>query len=392
MAISQEKYTFRAGRSKNRYFYRKRIYTMASADPRVSAIRQQIETGDLGPAIEGLRALAQQYSETYLTAVSMQKSELLMIEREELELGNDTALRERRNRLKRQLLKLAGAIEERLPGPGGEAGGGSANAAHYDPPFGSARGQGPVNLMLLYAAADEAGMKELVKSMALLRHLKRVEVFGQHQVAHGQREKALQQALSDAEIVLPLISRQFVASAECLELQQQAYTRQQQQRLALIPILYAPTAHLEQLPIGQLQALPRNGQPITSWDSEDEAYAGISRELGQLVDTIRDQLDYTNDAIPAATQPPRPGQHEGFDYDTDALIQLFRDGKTERLIQELISVTERQPAFFKRALLLEQRWKALKEDRRNATAMPTELEVRHNKLNEELLGLLTEMD
>jgi len=365
---------------------------MASVDPRVGAIRQQIEAGDLVPAIEGLRALAKNYSDTYLTAVSMQKSELLAIEREELELGSDTALRERRNRLKRQLLKLAGAIEKRLPGQGGETSNGPAKAAHYAPPFGSARGQGPVNLLILYAEADEVGMSELVKSMALLRHLKRVEIFGQHQVAHGQREKALQQALSEAEIVLPLISREFVAAAECLELQQQAYTLQQQQRLALVPILYAPTAHLGQLPIGQLQALPRNGQPITSWDSEDEAYAGISRELGQLVDTIRDQLDYTEDAVSVATQPPRPGQHEGFDYDTDALIQLFRDGKTERLIQELISITERQPTFFKRALLLEQSWKALKEDRRNGTAMPTELEVRRNKLNKELLGLLTEMD
>jgi len=365
---------------------------MASADPRVGAIRQQIETGELGPAVEGLRALAQTYSDTYLTAVSMQKSELLAIEREELELGQDTPLRERRNRLKRQLLKLTNAIAERLTSNNDKGSGGRSSALQFDPPFGSLRGQGPVNLLILHAPADEDGMEELVKSMALLRHLKRIEIFSQHQVAHGQRKKALENAVTEAEIVLPLISKEFIAFPECLELQQQAYALQQQQRLVLVPILHAPTAHLEQLPIGQLQALPRNGKPIASWNREDEAYAGISRELGQLVDTVRDKLDYTEDAVSKTSQPPRPGQHEGFDYSTDALIRLFREGKTERLIQELISVTERQPAFFKRALLLEQRWKALKKDRINGTAMADEMEVRRNQINEDLLGLLTEMD
>lgn len=365
---------------------------MASEDPKISRIRQQIETGELGSALDGLRTLAQAYSDSHLTAVSLQKSELAAIEREELELGSDTALRERRNRLKRRLLKLADAIKGPLSAAKNKDSAGSGTTAHFAPPFSSPRGEGPVNLVVLYAAADQAGMEELKKSMALLRHLKRVEIFGQHQIAHGQREQALQQAIKEAEIVLLLISNEFMASPECLRLQQLAYERQQRQRLALVPVLYASTAHLDQLPIGKLQALPRSGKPIASWGNEDEAYAGISRELGQLVDTVRDQLDYKEDAVHKARQPPRPGQREGVIYDSDALIQLFREGKTERLIQELISVTEREPDFFKKALLLEQRWKALKKDRLNGTAMPAELEVRRNQLNEDLLGLLTAMD
>jgi hypothetical protein len=362
---------------------------MPAEEPSIRSVQQQVEAGALSEALETLRGLAQEHYPSLLNAVSLQKSELSSIEREELELGSDTALRERRNRLKRQLLKLANAINGRMsaqaelePPTAGDT---------FAPPFPKPRGEGPVNLLLLYAQEDQDGAEELKKSMALLRYLKRIELFAQHEVPHGKREAALKTALEEAEIVLLLISNEFLASAECLQLQEQAYRLQQQNRLALVPILYGPAAHLDQLPIGQLQALPRDGQPISAWPDEDAAYAGISRELGQLVDSIRQQLDYSQDAVKKASEPPRPGKHEGIAYDRTALIKLFRDGNTERLIQELISITEPHPSFFKRALLLEQQWKSLKSDRINATAMPAELDVRRNQLNEALLALLTEM-
>jgi len=365
-------------------------FIMPSQDPRIAAIWQQIENGAIAEALEALRGLAQAHSRAHLTAVSMQKSELNKLEQEELELGaSDPSLTARRKRLQRQLFKLAEAIGEKLKQEPVHSEAGAKGAAPR--PFKSARGEGPVNLLLLYAPEDQEGADELRKSMALLLHLNRVELFAQQEVAHGQREQVLEQALQEAELSLLLLSNAFLASPECLQLQEQAYQRQQSRQLALIPVLYAPTAHLDELPIGQLQALPRNGKPITQWSSQDEALTGISQELGELVNRLREDLDYSADAVEQPREPPRPGHQQGFEYDKAALIELFRNGKTGQLIQELVSVTKQQPDFYKQALLLEQRWNKLKREEHQRLATPTQLDVQRNQLHQDLLDVLTDM-
>ncbi len=357
---------------------------MPSDDSRLSAVRQQLEDGQVEDALESLRSLAEQYAPSYLTAVSMQKAELSALERDALELGEDTSVRERRRRLKRQLFRLLDTVSEKVqqtPGTTAEA------AAPPPSPFKHSRGKGPVNIFLMHASADQEGAQELRKSMALLLHLRRAELASQHALPAGDREAALAKALQETEVVLLLLSNEFIADPECLQGQDAAWQLQQQKRLVLIPVLYSPVAHLDQLPIGKLQALPRGGKAITEHPNPDKAYADISRELGELMENIRQQLDYS---AASPEQPPGPGG-AALNVDHDELLQLFRNGRTESLIQELIALTPSHTAFFERALMLEKQWKNYQEKTRYGTATGEALLVSKNQLDRSLLELLMDM-
>lgn len=404
---------------------------MPTAEQAYQDIVRAIEENRLESAIASLLSYAEQYSADKVTAVRMRRSEWKTLEEEALMMGDTSSIRERRSSLKLQLFRLADAIRkdaaEKRYSP--DAVGGSGFGA-LPPPYSGPRGEGPLKVFLAYAPdpADRQGAEELAKSMALLLHLKRIEVFDQQKSPAGKREAALNQALEEAEVILLLLSNNFLADVECLGLQQDAYGLYQQNRAAVVPILYNP-CEWKELDIGRLQALPRNGQFITQWANDDEAYAKISREIGELAKGVRERLAPSvlrtppprgegeapsvlppsqqlrgtsrtpsrhetgtgaprgeGDAKPYAAEKPKPA------YDTAELRNIFRQGDTGSLIQQLITLTNGDGERHDQSLLLEQRWREVSEDEKNNTASLESITVRKNKLNQDLLKLIREME
>jgi hypothetical protein len=356
-------------------------------------IIQLIEANRLGEALDQLLAFAQAYSPTRLSAVRIQRSEWNALEDEALILGETGSIREQRAKLKHLLLRLAEAIRKdgaAAPLPGGTPAAAPPPPAVHHSGFAAARGEGPINVFLSYAPEDEAGKENLAKSMALLRHTKRIDIYDQHQSPAGERQAALRQALAEAEIILIMLSLRYVASVECLEIQTLAQNAHAQNRAAVVPILYSPVEWSE-LDIANLQALPRNGRFITQWPNADEAYAGIGRELGELAKNVRARLDYS--AVEHSPSPP-PSLTDSVKrtYDTAELRLIFRQGDPGSLIQQLITLTDGDNSFYDRALLLEQRWKEIRSDERHNTASAESVSVRKNQLNRDLLDLIREME
>lgn len=50
----------------------------------------------------------------------------------------------------------------------------------------------------------------------------------------------------------------------------------------IIPILLKP-CDWSMLPISQIQYLPKNGKPISSWTDQDLAFLEVTQEIGHLV-------------------------------------------------------------------------------------------------------------
>jgi hypothetical protein len=356
------------------------------------AIVKNIESNRLGEALDQLLAFVQAYSPEREAAVRIQRSEWNALEEEALIMGETSSIREQRAKLKLLLLRLADAIKKDAPRAEaanlGLAGQGGAD--FNPPPFSAKRGEGSVNVFLSYAPEDQEGKEGLIKSMALLRHTRRVEIFDQHQSPAGNRQAALMQALEQAEIIIILLSHNYTYSSECLVLQAQAQAAQQHNRAAVVPILYRPVEWGE-LEIGGLQPLPRNGRFITQWPNADEAYALISRELGELAKVVRQRLDYTASSL-SPLPPPSLSDQPKRAYDTAELRSIFRQGDPGSLIQQLITLTDGDNSFYDRALLLEQRWKEIRTDEQYNTASMDNLIIRKNQLNRDLLELIREME
>ncbi|MBI3799981.1 MAG: toll/interleukin-1 receptor domain-containing protein, partial [Deltaproteobacteria bacterium] len=68
-----------------------------------------------------------------------------------------------------------------------------------------------------------------------------------------------------AEVILLLVSADFIASDYCYEIEMKgALERHEKGEARVVPIIVRP-CRWQTAPFGRLQALPKDGKPMTSW-------------------------------------------------------------------------------------------------------------------------------
>ena len=104
--------------------------------------------------------------------------------------------------------------------------------------------------------------------------------------AGAEWEKDIQGRLEAADIVLLLISSDFMASPYCYGREtRRALERHEQGLSRVIPVILRPV-DWHSAPFGKLQALPRDGRPVTTWPNQDEAFANVSVGLRAAAKSI----------------------------------------------------------------------------------------------------------
>jgi TIR domain-containing protein len=147
--------------------------------------------------------------------------------------------------------------------------------------------QAPIEIFCSYAHEDESLMRELKAHMSGLQHQGRISIWYGRQIKVGTNwAQSIDTHLETASLVLLLISSDFMASHYCYKVEmQRAMQRHQANEVRVIPILVRPV-DWQGLPFEQLQVLPTDVKPITSWNNRDEAFvdvaAGIRRALDDL--------------------------------------------------------------------------------------------------------------
>jgi hypothetical protein len=87
---------------------------------------------------------------------------------------------------------------------------------------------------------------------------------------------AIDTHVQTAQIILLLVSADFLASDYCYDREmQQAMARHTAGDARVIPVILRPT-DWHSAPFGRLQALPTDGRPITRWSDQDEAFLDVA--------------------------------------------------------------------------------------------------------------------
>ena len=97
--------------------------------------------------------------------------------------------------------------------------------------------------------------------------------------------KEISSELENADVVLLLVSPDFVSSDYCWGIEmKRAIERQEAGQTRVIPVILRPV-DWHTSPFGKLKALPRDGQPVTAkaWNDRDEAFLDIAEGLRKLV-------------------------------------------------------------------------------------------------------------
>lgn len=148
--------------------------------------------------------------------------------------------------------------------------------------------QGPVKLFISYSHKDEDLRDELSSHLSTLKRNGVIHEWHDRRIPAGAEwAQEIDEHLDEAQVVLLLISANFLASDYCYVKEgQHALERHNRGEAVVIPVILRACdwedAHFE-----KLQALPKDGKPPKSWPDPDEAYTDIARGIRRLIEEMR---------------------------------------------------------------------------------------------------------
>ena len=139
-----------------------------------------------------------------------------------------------------------------------------------------------------YSHRDEGLRDELGNHLAPLHRQGLIAEWHDRKIGPGTEwEGQIDTHLDEAEIILLLISSDFIASDYCYDVElNRAMERHEAEEAYVIPIILRPV-DWEGAPFAALQALPRDAEPVTSWENQDEAFRDISQAIRRKIEELR---------------------------------------------------------------------------------------------------------
>jgi len=135
-------------------------------------------------------------------------------------------------------------------------------------------------LFFSYCHADEALRNELQKHLEMLRRSGTIETWHDRMILAGDSfDGAIDQNIEDADVILLLVSSDFLASDYCYGVEvHRAMERHNDKTARVIPVILRP-CDWHDAPFGEILATPTDGRPITVWPNQDQALLDVVQQI-----------------------------------------------------------------------------------------------------------------
>src|SRR2546421_6476122 len=144
----------------------------------------------------------------------------------------------------------------------------------------------PIKIFLSYDDKDESLKDNLTKHLSILKNQGHITIWNHSNIQAGEETtQAGNKNLNEADIILLLMSSDFIASDYYDTEMKEALKRHETENTRVIPILLRPF-HLSDELFNNLKVLPDNGKPVTQWTSEDGAFANIVQNIKEVVNNL----------------------------------------------------------------------------------------------------------
>jgi hypothetical protein len=145
----------------------------------------------------------------------------------------------------------------------------------------------PVKLFYSYSHKDEGLRNTLETHLTLLQRQKVISTWHDRKISAGEEWKnAIDENLKNADIILLLISADFLASDYCFDIEMKtAMERHRKEDAIVIPISLRP-CDTNGADFMDLRGFPKDFQPITKWNDQDEAFTDIAKGIREVAKGI----------------------------------------------------------------------------------------------------------
>jgi len=128
---------------------------------------------------------------------------------------------------------------------------------------------------------------EIEKQLSILRRQGAIKEWHDRMIQPGEEWSGqIDTNLEACNLILLLVSADFLASDYCYDVEmKRALERHEAGEARVIPVIIR-SCDWHPAPFGKLQALPKDGKPVASWNDPDEAFTdiakGVRRAVGEL--------------------------------------------------------------------------------------------------------------
>lgn len=136
-----------------------------------------------------------------------------------------------------------------------------------------------------YSHKDEALRDQLETHLALLKNQGLIESWHDRRISAGSEvDESISAAMERANVILLLVSADFMASAYCYSREmKRAMERHEAREARVIPVILRD-CDWHTAPFGKLLAAPRDGKPVTLWSDIDQAMADVAKQIRRIVE------------------------------------------------------------------------------------------------------------
>lgn len=148
----------------------------------------------------------------------------------------------------------------------------------------ASRPTSPVEVFYSYSHKDEKLRDKLDNHLTLLQRQGLISEWHDRMIEAGDEwESEINAHLNSAQIILLLVSDDFIASDYCYSIEmERALERHEDGEARVIPIILRPV-DWETSPLGKLQALPKDGKAVTLWKNRDTAFKNVAQGIRKVI-------------------------------------------------------------------------------------------------------------
>jgi TIR domain len=158
-----------------------------------------------------------------------------------------------------------------------------------------------IEIFFSYAHEDEEFCKQLEKHLSLLEKQGIINTWHDRNINAGSEwEREINAHLNTAQIILLLVSPDFIASNYCYsDEMERAMKRHERGNARVIPIILRPV-YWQGARFGKLQALPTDAKPIVSsyWHNTDEAFFNVAEGIRKVVEELKTESQLSQPILP----------------------------------------------------------------------------------------------
>lgn len=155
-----------------------------------------------------------------------------------------------------------------------------------------------------YTHVDESLRDQLEIHLSLMKREGLITAWHDRRIVAGSDlDDSIDEQLEKADIILLLVSANFIASEYCFTTEmRRALERHQAGEARVIPVILR-ACDWHTAPFGKLNAVPTDGRPVTSWPNQDEAFANIAKLIRTAVGATASSAPRASTASARASMP-----------------------------------------------------------------------------------------